>query len=143
MIINLAKDRVMRVGNSSDDHICTYCNNNIPSLTYRLQQHTTSSLWLRHGQCCAACISPHDVKAVNGQIVIIKEDEKLNNETDVKKRTHRTNILLAFSRAYDLEEKSVANSLKRANRIILAGRLTGASGIAAGMALPAHTVTGI
>ena len=123
----------MRVENSSDNHICNYCNNSIPPLTYKLQQHTTSSLWLKHGQCCAACVSPHDIKAVNEQVVIIKEDGKSYNETAVKKRTHRTNILLALSRAYDLEEKSGVNRLKRANRIIMAGRLTGATGIPAGV----------
>ncbi len=123
----------MRVENDSDNHICNYCDNTISPLTHKLQQHTTSSLWLKHGQCCAACISPHDIKAVNEQVVIIKEDGKKYNIRAVKKGTHRTNILLALTRAYDLEEKSVANRLKRANRIILAGRLTGASGIATGV----------
>ncbi len=123
----------MRVENSSDNHICNYCNNAIPPLTHRLQQHTTSSLWLKHGQCCAACIAPYDIKAVDGQIVIIKEDGKSYNETTVQKGTHRTNILLAFSRVTHLEKVSARKRLKKANRIIMAGRLTGASGIAAGL----------
>lgn len=120
----------MRVGNSSDNHICNYCNNTIPPLTHKLQQHTTSSLWLKHGQCCAACIAPHDIKVVNEPIVIIDEDGKLNNEITLKKGTHRTNILLALSRVSHLEKMSAVKMLKRANRIILTGRLIGASGIA-------------
>lgn len=123
----------MKAENSSDYHLCNYCNNTISPLTHKLQQHTTSSLWLKHGQCCAACISPHDIKVVNEPLVIIEEDGKTYNETVVKKGTHRTNILFALSKASRLEETSLANSLNRANRIIMAGRLIGASGIAAGV----------
>ncbi|MDZ7737510.1 MAG: hypothetical protein U5K32_00260 [Bacteroidales bacterium] len=125
----------MKTENPADNHICKHCNNNIPSLTYRLQQHPTSSLWLKHGKCSAACISPNDIKAV-----ITLEDlngtEKISHsETVVKKGNYRTNILLALSRANDLEEKSVVNRLKKANRIIMAGRLIGATGISAALLL--------
>lgn len=123
----------METENSSDNHICNHCNNSIPPLTYKLQQHSTSSLWMKHGQCCAACISPNDIEAVNKQAVLDNQEEKSYTEAAVKEGARRTNILLALSLAYDLEKKSGEKRLKRASRIIVAGRLIVATGIFASL----------
>lgn len=125
----------MGIENSSDNHICNYCNNSIPPLTYKLQQHTTSSLWVKHGQCCASCTAPPDTELVNKLEVLNDKEKVSHDETIAEEGNHRTNILLALLRAYDMEEQSGVKSLKRANRIIIAGRIVGAGGIAAALLL--------
>lgn len=122
----------MKAGNSSDKHICIYCNNSIPSLTYKLQQHTSSSLWLKYGQCCAACISKGNIEAANELEVSSNVMKPSNNKSLVKKGNHRTNILLALSRVSGLEEMSRTRVLIKANRIIFTGKIIFASGITAG-----------
>ncbi len=88
---------------------------------------------MKHGQCCAACISPNDIEAFNEQVVLDNEEEKPYTEAAVKEEARRTNILLALSLANNLEKKSGEKSLKRASRIIVAGRLIVATGIFAAL----------
>ncbi|MDT8402712.1 MAG: hypothetical protein RQ743_13550, partial [Bacteroidales bacterium] len=51
--------------NSPEKYKCEYCNNDISILTKKLQQHHTSNLWMKHGQCSAACVAPKDITGLD------------------------------------------------------------------------------
>jgi len=50
---------------------CDYCNEDIPLLTKKLQQHPSSMLWMRHGKCSVSCSAKNNLpgKAFKQEIV--------------------------------------------------------------------------
>ncbi len=111
---------------------CDFCSNDISILTKKLQEHPTSSLWMKHGQCCAACISPKEITGID-KLGLMKD----NNSRSSERRkslpgSHNTNILIGLSRASRIELTAKEKVRKKIQRSITVGRIIGSTGLAAG-----------
>jgi len=130
--MNLNKSEIKGVKNPQANHVCDHCNKDITSLTYKLQQHSSSHIWLKHGQCCAACVSSQDIRNNMDEQDLIIEDRKPYEEKIRETGNYRTNIFLALSRAADMEDNAGTKSKGKAKRFITTGKIIGATGISAG-----------
>lgn len=131
--MNLSKSKTKRVETPPVNHICDHCNKDINSLTYKLQQHPSSHVWLKHGQCCAACVATGDIRVANNDKEFIVEKRIPYDERIREEGSHRKNVLLAFSRAAELEDKTGAKLRRKTQNSITAGKVIGAAGFAAGL----------
>jgi len=117
---------------SSDKYKCDYCSNDISILTKRLQEHPTSSLWIKHGQCCAACISPNEISDINKLGLKRDDNSKSPEERRPLPGNHNTNILIGLNRASKIEQTAKEKVRKTIQRSITIGRIIGSTGLAAG-----------
>ena len=111
-------------------------------LTRKLQQHPSSHLWLRHGQCCAACTATGDITGLEMELMIDEDLKKLSQNGDDLNNSshenvflsgnHNTNILYALTRASEIEEGTQLESRRRARRAIRAGNTVATVSIATG-----------
>ena len=118
---------------SEERYTCEFCNDDIPALTKKLQQHPTARLWMKHGQCCAACTSASDI---NGTYRLISSREFNNSpspERKGKRGNHNTNIILGLTRAAVIEDATEEKNKRRAERTITAGKIIALSSLAAAL----------
>lgn len=117
--------------NSPENYKCEYCNNEISILTKKLQQHHTSNLWMKHGQCCAACVAPKDITGLDRDSL----QQYINYDShEIGKSlpgNHYTNIARGLERASVIEEQHEIKIKKLAQRYIAAGKIIAISCLAA------------
>lgn len=138
-MVNNIKGMEIR-GDSQEIYTCHICNKDISGLTKKLQQHPTSRIWIRHGQCCAACISPEDITSMlDADITSMHVAADINSEYReagvLKNRQNgdpHTNIMSGLERAVEIEELKEEKLNRRAKRTVTAGRIIVASSLAGG-----------
>lgn len=109
---------------SAEKYKCEYCNNDISLLTLKLQQHPTSQLWLRHGQCCAACKSAGEIEGVNNkESVAVLGHDKSFNDNGLQPEVSNNILINAPASKGDIEDEAKLNMRKRARRTIKAGNI--------------------
>ncbi len=109
---------------SAENYKCEYCNNDISLLTLKLQQHPTSQLWLRHGQCCAACKSAGELEGVNNkESVAVLGRDKSFNDNGIQPEDSYNIIINTPASDGDIEDEAKLNMRKRAGRTIKAGNI--------------------
>lgn len=116
---------------SSKKYTCDYCNNDISLLTIKLQQHSTSQLWLKHGQCCAACTTTKDITGIHKEVTVREDHDKSYLKRISRNGDHNTNIFFALTRAAKIEDASKLKSKKWAQRLITTGKIIASVGLAA------------
>ena len=112
---------------------CDFCNEDISMLTKKLQQHPTSQLWLKHGQCCAACTAAtENITGIKKEVITRQDQNKSSLKSIVQSGDHNTNIIHALTRASEIEEEAGFKIRKRVQRLITTGKTIGSIGLAAG-----------
>jgi len=95
---------------SAEKFKCEYCDSDISLLTKKLQQHPTSQLWLRHGQCCAACKSARETNGINNkELISIQDFDKIFNNNALKPEDHNTNLIHTLTRDSEIEDEAKLN----------------------------------
>jgi len=124
----------MEMKNSSSiSYKCDFCNEGISMLTKKLQQHPTSQLWLKHGQCCAVCTAAtKNITGIKKEVITRQDHNKSSRESISKSGDHNTNIILALNRASEIEEEAEFKIRRRAQRSITTGKTIASIGLAAG-----------
>ncbi|HCC70908.1 MAG TPA: hypothetical protein DEQ09_07150 [Bacteroidales bacterium] len=113
-------------------YTCEHCNNEISDLTRKLQKHQTSSLWMKHGQCCVACIAPNDIKFIDNNITYEKKRNKPLKEGK-KNGNRRDNMIFARDGVSVMEEEARFRIMRQADKSISTGKIIGGTGAAAGL----------
>jgi len=100
-------------------------------LTKKLQQHPTSQLWLKHGQCCAACTAPQNITGIAKNEILRTDYDKSYPDKKAKSGNHNTNIILALSKASQIEEEAEFKIKRRAQRSLTSGKIIASVSLAA------------
>jgi len=109
---------------SAEKYKCEYCAKDISVLTKKLQQHPTSQLWLRHGQCCAACKSAESIKGINNkESIVVLGLEKSSDNNRLQSEDPNTNLIYTPASDADNEDEAILNMRKRARITIRAGNI--------------------
>ena len=109
---------------SAEKFKCEYCDSDISLLTKKLQQHPTSQLWLRHGQCCAACKSARETNGINNkELISIQDFDKIFNNNALKPEDHNTNLIHTLTRDSEIEDEAKLNMRIWARKMIRAGNI--------------------
>lgn len=134
MVINLNNRRMgMREQDSTNKYQCDYCDQYISILTKRLQQHSTSDYWQKHGQCCAACAATGEVRGINNARLTPEPRHGKSSRGNVLwSGNHNNNIILALARAAEIEEKTEQKIRKQSQITITSGKIIIAFGLAGG-----------
>lgn len=109
--------------NSPEIYKCEYCNNNISILTKKLQQHYTSNLWMKHGQCCAACIAPRDITGIDRSLLSPQINNNSKGQGNKLPGDHNTNIAMGFQKVSEIEEEHRMKVNENARRYMTAGNI--------------------
>ncbi|MEE4214355.1 MAG: hypothetical protein V2I34_04765 [Bacteroidales bacterium] len=117
---------------SQKKYTCHICSKDINVLTKKLQEHPTSGIWVRHGQCCAACVAPEDITGLHDDVMVKSEYRQEGTSGNKHNGDPHTNILSGLERAVEIEELKTQNNERRAKRTATAGRITVVSSLAAG-----------
>jgi hypothetical protein len=118
--------------NSNAKHKCDICSKEITVLTKKLQEHSTAGLWVRHGQCCAACVAPEDITGMYDNGTLKSENQVEHLHANIQDHDPHTNILSGLERAVELEELRAQKTNRCAGRTVTAGRAIVASSLLAG-----------
>lgn len=113
-------------------YTCHICSKDINVLTKKLQEHPTSGIWARHGQCCAACVGPEDITGLHNDMMVKSEYREEDLSGNKHNGNPHTNILSGLERAVEIEELNAQKTDRRAKRTVSAGRIIVASSLVAG-----------
>lgn len=117
---------------SQKKYTCHICSKDIDVLTKKLQEHPTSGIWVRHGQCCAACVAPEDITGLHNDVMANSEYREEVTSGNKHNGDPHTNILSGLERAVEIEELNSQKIDRCAKRTVTAGRIIVVSGLAAG-----------
>jgi len=117
---------------SQNKYTCHICSKDINVLTKKLQEHPTSGIWVRHGQCCATCVAPEDITGLHDDVMIKSEYREAGMPGNKLNGDPHTNILSGLERAVEIEEMNAQKIDRRTKRTVTAGRIIVVSGLAAG-----------
>ncbi len=110
--------------NSAEKYKCDYCDSDISLLTKKLQQHPTSHLWIRHGQCCAACKSVGEINGINNiRSIAVQDFDKSPNDNGMQSGDYNGNKTHSLAREAEIEDEVRLNIRKQARRTIRAGNI--------------------
>lgn len=118
---------------SEEKYTCKFCNDDISALTKKLQQHPTARLWMKHGQCSAACTSATDINRTYSLVTSREANNRPSPEKKMKRGNHNTNIIHGLTRAAVIEDTTENKNERRAARTITAGKIIALSSLAAAL----------